>query len=634
MLPHLFNQSRRRGIALLTAVMIALVMSVVARGILHLQIGLTSQQNQLEKRARLAATSGLEYAKSQLAKDTKWKGSDTRGTTVDNGRLTIKEQDGVVIGLMRFEDGGQAQFRIRFNAQDGSGGVDDLGDPSDGYFVDNLYLSMNNLGRSSEADLPRVRSNFKADPSESDGKVPGRSVLIQVEGRAGQGIDGLSPAQPNATPSGHVTQASAQAVLKAKLPETTENAVLQTAGNIDFSGGQLEVSSADTASPAIRSKKKITAQHSDSTGDAPLSMPGGGNVYCQDGALGLTALYDSNQVTVREELPNNDLLQISWDQVEKAGPGYQINAGVYVLWPGIPSASMTDGAPELHYYDMSYQEYRSNIYEPYILQGTLPPDQGVVVNTYFTNTGGEGHGPTSDAPKVRVTNNQIFISGDLTIAKTSNTGDFALIPLCDAPLSSSEPRPPLSAAAADGKTVDIQGGDPLTINIMNSKVQAQGDLVLKGAVLNVNDTTLIGEQNLILNTKSLSVTGSGSDETNLSLYFKGDVTVSTLSTASGPLGTAGDTYGDFSIAGTVYSWGDILADVGSQGGGKFEFRGTMVAYGGNPDDPRDPNSNKGGFRLLADSAKLIYDPTTVTQVVSPEDLGNSIVFTAASLWVK
>lgn len=610
--------------------MIALILSVIARGILHLQLGLSSQQSLLEKRARLAATSGLEYAKSQLAKDTQWKGTDARGTTVDNGRLTVKEKDGVVIGLMRFGDGGQAQFRIRFNAQDGSGGFDDLGDPSDDYFVDNLYLSMNNLGRSSEASFPKVRPNFTADLSESDGKVPGRSVLLQVEGRAGKGIDGLTAAQPNAAPSGPVTQASAQAVLKAKLPETNENSILQTAGDIRFSGSELHASSADSTPPAIRSKKKIKAERSDGGGEAQLSMRGGGNVYCQDGVLGLSALYDSNQVTVQEELPNNDLLQISWEQVEKAGSGYQINAGVYVLWPPLQSTQSTPA--ELHYYDMSYDEYRRTIYLPMVQSGQLPSNPGVVVDTNFSNTGGTAFNSGGGSGLVQVRGNNISIGCDLKIAPTSQTGDFAVIPLSDAPLNSSEPQAPQNLVKGDGGIVEVRGGDPLTVNITGAKVQTKGDLVLKGATLNVTDATLLGEQNLILNTTSLSVTGSGSDETNLSLYFKGNVTMSTRSKGFGT--QKEETYGDFSIAGTVYSWGDILADVGGQGGGKFEFRGTMVAYGGNPEEPREPGSVKGGFTLLADAAQLIYDPTTVTQLVSPEDLGSSIVFSATSLWVK
>lgn len=176
------------------ALMFALLMGVIARGIFRLTLGAQARQSLTRERARQAALSGIEYARSQLAKDSDWRG-DATGTTISSDSMTVKESNGNVLGLLSYPDGGKAEFRIRFNYQDGSGGGDGMDDPALASRILSSVLSLNNLEKSSPADVPGQNSNFTVNPDLAPvDTVPGHAALLRVEGMAGPSVDGFSAA--------------------------------------------------------------------------------------------------------------------------------------------------------------------------------------------------------------------------------------------------------------------------------------------------------------------------------------------------------------------------------------------------------------------------------------------------------
>jgi hypothetical protein len=615
-------QHRHRGIALLTAVMFALVMSVVARAVIALNTGAASQQAIYEKRARQAARSGLEYARSQLARDADWKGDDPRGRTVDTASLVVEERDGNVVGKLSFSDGGKAQFRLRFNGQDGAGGFDGRENPESSFWIDHKLLSINNLGESSERDEPEIDDSFAVVPDTACGQVPAHAVLLQVEGRAGPGLDALGQTL-NGQPSGYLSTAQLGSVMKLAVEQQAGPAVLQAGGTVVVkSENPVLVGSTESDGPSLRTKQTMAIE--DLVGGTGTLTMEDGDVYTADGAL--SANYDSAEITVHEEDAAADFMELTWDQVAKPDPEHSVDlkAGVYVLWPpDTTGGSGTNDPPPsgatLHYYDMSYNQYMMEIHAPYVMLGQLPPNEGEIVSQDFSGQrgGDQSAGPPTNG--ISIDGGQISIVADVAVTESDlgNT-DFAIRPLNDVQMSAGDPPP--------GST--IGGGnsqEPLVLNIDNSRVYTQGRMIVQGGQVNAEGATLIGESGLIFNAPELTVTG---DEQNLSLYFKGDILLSSFRGGSSD-------YGDFDITGTVYTWGGITAGMAGFGapGGDLRFQGNMVAFGGEP-GANSPGTSGGNVLLAVSSAELIYDPTSVAQVVDPETMGEQVTLSSLSVWTR
>lgn len=658
-----------RGVALLTAVMFALILLAVARGMLYLRVGMGSEHEELKRRAEQASLAGLEYAKSQLAKKNDWAGNDPLGTTVDSSELKVVESAGNVIGLMQFEDGGKAQFRIRFNAQDGPDGADAKDDPNSDFFVNHKWLSANNLTGNSTVLVPAVDDNFRANTGvDAKSKLPPHAVLIQVEGRAGPSIDGLSFAQPNATVSGFVVGTKAGAVLKTVLQEQDVNAVLQSRAGLQLEkSGEFLVKNVDGSSSAIRSKGLV-----DLVDGANLVMPNKGTVYCSGGASGFSGSYDSSQVTIKDEASTgSDLLNIDWGDLAALENPDEIYAGVYVMWPQLGS-----DPPSLHYYNMSYKQYLEDVYLPMVTTGKIT-NEGTRVEEHFENvsppqdpdSGGRG-----DGAHIKIESNAITVVNDLKIVNTTSSDgktveDFVVIPLdnpsCDGeedlktrgedgtpyarPKEMGRVAKPgtavgmeLTPGAGTGATAPVTkpvGDARLSINIIDSTISTAGNMMLKGSTLSLANATLRGEKNLLLNTPSLSVQGSGADQSNLSLYFKNDILISTDSMVDLSGGAQSTAYGSFAVNGTIYSWGDIkIRTAPSSGGdgasgGAYSVTGSMIAFG------RDlitgePSNNKGNVSIAATSTTLTFDPAASAGIVDPNYLAEHAVLATTSFELR
>ncbi len=601
-------------------------MGVIVRAVAVHTLGVGSKQNLVEERALRAAKSGLEYAKSRLAQDPTWKGEDPVARTIDGEFLVVEERNGNVFGLMCYPDGSKAQFRIRFNFQDGPGGGDDLNDPPPSFRINNGLVSINNLTQTSELLEPVCDDQGVVQPNlaSEDRTVPPRSALIRVEGRAGPGIDKIEPNQLMEEPRGYFRTAEQNALLKFALNDEVPPAVIQSAGTVTLiANSGVTVHSLSEQPPVIRTKQDMSVlTNGGSLGT--LSMPGG-EVFTDSGTL--NAIYDPDDLTVLQEPSEAPLTSIRWDDVPKPDPHtHTVRAGVYVLWP--PQSAPADGSSyrtdyELHYYDMSYQEY-SDTYGAMILAGELPPPGVVMTGDISEQNPGYS---VADSLGIQVEQNSITVTKDLYVQPTEMNSDFAIMPLGMGAVSSSDPDPGGTVViTGDGKLQPIEPEQPLELAIIDSRIYAQGDMVLRGGVVYVSGATLIGEKSLVFHTPTVKVDG-GQD--NLSLYFKENILVSSYDRES-------SSYGAVGIRGTVYSWGDVVMRIGEGNpdvpGGFLEFTGSLVAFGNDPSGLSPGPQGSGAVAVFADQANFSYDPTAIFSVVSPEVLGGNINFQVLSSW--
>lgn len=634
----LFKFAHQRGMALLTALMFALLLGVVARGIMVLTLGAQSKRESYHKRAEQAAQAGLEYAKTRLAEDPSWRGEDASGppspgtpdasVTLSTGKLLIVESRGNVFGKLAYDDGSKARFHLRFNYQEGVGGPDGLDNPSARAWSNSPLLSINNLESSLTRDVPRVGQDGAARMEEVPRElVPARSALIQVRGEAGPGIDKAPLNDPFATSDGFVSTTTLSSMLKIVLNEPSGPAVLQAGSNIDFTTkGDVVVSTADDSDPNIRSKADVSVLAVDSPIEFEMLD---GDIKEQDGSLSVNGpVTFSDTLDVGEEPASGGYTEIMWEDVEKPNPdGHKLAAGVYILLPiGLASSTVSSAksSQELLYYDMDFEQFKLDV-----LGRLGEPDcpQGEVIDESFSGRLEPGTSMSQGLPiSFNESENEIQITGDLNLFTTqAGTKDFVVMSSLGTRMQSGE------STGVPGGVVAVAEQVPVGVSIVDAKLHGEGRILVLGAKIEVAGATLIGEKDLMLNTSELSVSQPG--EQNLSLYFKGNIQVSSFNKNG---------YGNFDLLGTIYSWSDIsffLGDTEVPKWGNLSITGNLVAYGGEPgkNDPgqgyQDEGSmGQGSISLRSNKVDLEYDPTCVTQIVDPNRLGDSVRIASVATW--
>ena len=311
------------------------------------------------QRALFAAESGLRYVQARQAADYNWTAND--GLVVDTPEMVVREDEGNIVGIIRTEEGDFAQFRVRFNFQDGNGGGDGRPDPT-ALNIDSPYVSINNLRGGSSRSVPRADgAGYSVTTSSvANYEVPPVTACVIVEGRYGPGL-ALDAGNVNPTRQGKVTTRVVEAYLEAPPPPGGDSAAM-AAGDIEFGlqGGQSVTLSAkdDDLASRLRSRANISV----TGGGSPNLTSTNGETYTVDGSL--SANPDSNISTGTEDT-SQAFYQLSWSEVRQAtSSDSTIAAGTYVIWD--------DGS--MHYYDMSYDDYANFIQAD-------PSNPGTVVTT-------------------------------------------------------------------------------------------------------------------------------------------------------------------------------------------------------------------------------------------------------------
>lgn len=317
-------------------------------------------QSAEDRRAEEAARSGLEYAQARLEENPDWHG-DGNGLVVNSPSLVVREERGNVVGLVSTSDGGKAQFRIRFNYQDGGAGGDAMPDPAADMLSDSPHVSVNNILESYRADFPMADGpNASCQGTLTGYPVPAFSAAIVCEGRVFEELAQANAQKPN--PS--VTHLQSSRVIEAfyRISDFEGEAPVQDA--VGMAGGDVLMQLFDGADQG-KSVSMTSFQ-----GNGPARFRGRGDISAidptnnpsridgKDASLlmlpdkTLTAVLGSGVGRDAED-GSSDFYKLTWDQAgtTSAGAG-KMKAGVYVYWA-------TD--QKLHYYDKNYEAYLVDI---------------------------------------------------------------------------------------------------------------------------------------------------------------------------------------------------------------------------------------------------------------------------------
>lgn len=416
---------------------------------------LRAQQSENLAAAERAAHCGLEYALARLQSDPAWKGQAAADIQPTN-ELTVHEENGNVVGLLRSASGVTSQFRLRFNLQNGqpSGDFDGLPDPSAAMKIDFPMVSFNNLMSSEDLTVPGQGSGggSVSNPNGSNGKatgpvVPGQTVYLAIEGRAGNGLASLTPADLNGALNGGFSRKVLQASYEAtSLGQPVTDAVTMGANNITFRlpGDTSTTNPSGTvqmdgdSSPRLRSKKDLTITGGDSpnfigqiVGEYRVPQTGTASVQTGSGSL----------LAPKEELPSDGFYKVEWGNVPKANTNNKIDAGTYVVWD--------DGT--IHYYDVAPKDYPAFI-------DANPNNTGTTITLPATLANGAVHANSSSG-KVK-----IDVDKDVhVVASASGVADFGILPRKGAPDSKESATGAGGGAAVPPTALTFNYGDYLVL---------------------------------------------------------------------------------------------------------------------------------------------------------------------------
>ncbi len=411
---------RKRGIFLISVLFIITLIAMFVGAAFELAPGaLRRTVNTAELTvAQRTARSGVAYALAKLKADPTWRGTGN-AVTVNEPDLVIVEREGNVVGLLT-QNGITSQFRLRFNYQDGAGGLDGLNDPT-GLTLNLPLVSCNNLPGNVERPVPKADGPGHSVTSGSltHTVLPAHSVYLACEGRAGDWLRSATAANPDpAVPTfGSVTSAQVETVYK--VTNIGQNVVASAASSAgpfaadlappdgtDRNELTLDSSTSNTMG-RLRSRDNLAISGGETTGEnfkAPLS----GEYRIRSGFSFTNPGTTSATIAAATEGESDELYKIEWSDVRRAVPaaGNQLAAGVYTV--------SQDG--QLHYYNTDLAGYRALMLADPTNAGVVPAVLPGTVSYSVTNAG-------SATMEARLT-----VTGDTSVTPVGTFKDLVIIP--------------------------------------------------------------------------------------------------------------------------------------------------------------------------------------------------------------
>lgn len=337
------QEKRRKGIVLITTMLsVMLVIMLLSTVVLTNFTNLRQTGSFYDREvAGMAAQSGVDYALMRLQNNIGWKGNCAASASVSKKGVHISEDNGNVVGIIDFGRK-KGVFRIKFNYEDGAGGLDGLKNSDSP--IKSQYVSVNNLCGS----IPEVAYSVGSDgklgklPTGKAYLVPKYTCSVIVEGFCGAATRNASLKNPI-----DFNQNYSKRVVESYL--SLDSAESYGGGDLVSSGGNFKgVASNFTmkAGPAkadsIRGLKEVNINaKSYKLGDATI-------YYGKDNGFIKKA---KNQGIKVEKSENADSFsRIEWDDIAKAtdGPHQTIKAGTYA-W-----CKNKSGKIELRRYNENY----------------------------------------------------------------------------------------------------------------------------------------------------------------------------------------------------------------------------------------------------------------------------------------
>ncbi|MCA9793333.1 MAG: hypothetical protein KC910_16100 [Candidatus Eremiobacteraeota bacterium] len=604
-----------RGTVVIVSLLLVMVIALIGRAAVGLDPGLLALSRRSANRtaARQAADSGLDYALHRLRENPGWHG-DGDAVVVDTPALTVIEQTGNVIGLIRQPDGQVSQFRIRFNFQDGPAGGDGWNDPAPAQTIDNPYVSLNNMTSGNPVPLPRADGPgwSVSDSAVGPTSVPRRAVAVLVEGRAGKGLRGLTSADPNQAPRGPVSTAVVEAVYHVGLNQDVTSAALMAGSNIDLTvaqDGYALVSlygAKEGDRPRLRAKGSVSVLHPDGTaGDLSMAKTEGEigrNAGAPPGFVG--NLRGQGATLVQENVGDGaDFYNLQWDAVTKASPdpteSVHIPAGTYVVWDD----------NSIHYYDLGFEEYKTYMTDP-----ANHADAGTSLTWGFPQIRDPANYAAFNRivvwPEYDDTCQSIGFDHD-TFVEPSTRGvtDFTVMPRGGAPFLPDDTNEVIPGAADSYTNNNVQ------VRVVQATLSAPGDVRILGRLVG-SAGTITTEGSFRLATPYGRMQGTAEtnySEGGLNLYAKGDIDL------SGYRAYAND-FREISFRGLIYTWGDFHAytghpDVPTDRWNTSSFYGAVVAYGSEPGVGTPGSSGQGAISMMGSKINLWNNVGSVTDAL-------------------
>lgn len=674
------RQGRKPGIVLVTTLLVTVLVVMLVTAVVGTGAGGMALTGNFYEReaALLAAESGLQYAMTRLQANPNWRGDDPGTVPSGTPDFSVIERNGNVFGFLQTASGNRSLFRIKFNYEDGNGGADGLNDTSE---VENRQasplVSINNLQGVSSVPARRANPNgIGLSSEEAPYRVPRATACILVEGLAGWGVRDTSPDRPGTFSANRaVTRRVVEAYLK----------VDETAGidSVAYAGGVLDAQLSDDGAFTVSSRDDEVVPRIRSLADVQVASPTGRARY-DDGAEGEVVVGEGRNFLVNGSTPadakveradsSDRFKRLTWDSVVKARPNSsdaQLQAGTYV-W-----RMSGDKKSYLEYFPQEFPE-----------EADLPPaGEGVAASTAIT---GEGFRVDPKTLSVLISNN-VYVNplaeGDvkgLTLRSDPAILEAGLRPVVgfvppkgDQKASVLTATGPVwiqgavlgSGAVTSESSIRFQGpsileSDPET----GVSLYAKGDITLEaigGGIPDGNDEMKPirrpGKDRPGRGGKDRGDDGDDDDDDRdkpgtpsegqgqpedlnpdaawQSLRARGLVPEDGASTFTGKkqeqlarlLAKYGDLdYADQDLTGVIYTWGNFNALLGPRD--VLNITGTLIAYGGSPEDPLNPapgtEPGKGRIDLEAGRVGLTYDPSYIRDLMG--NLGT--VQLKRSLW--
>lgn len=417
------------GIVLVSTMLSIVLVMMLVSSVVYSNMGgmrLSAAFSQREA-ALMAAQSGISYAIWRLRHNNGWVGApelepEEEGEEKEPFQppkgMEVYEAGGNVLGKMATANGQPLFFRLKFNYEDGQGGLDKLPNSQGVGPIRSRYVSCNNLlhttpTRLYPADVTGVLESWverdqkwsriewdrvSARDYAASYPVPKATAVLIAEGFAGEDLRDLTLAEvatlqegvdfPEGGSAPRLARRVVEVYLQLDFSTSEVNAVAYAAGDLVLMGEKLRTRAeggAQSADLYVEQGLNLLVDKVDI--DAGSAIHHGGTPIIADSK--------GNKVSARDvplqplQAGGESLVQaISWSQVRKAAPGAPTLPSGYYVWKRVlPSGeakgdeAWDDKQNVLFYYPTAkaYEENRLNT-EDYRWDGSQNANGALVVN--------------------------------------------------------------------------------------------------------------------------------------------------------------------------------------------------------------------------------------------------------------
>ena len=334
-------KSRKQGIVLITTMLSVVLVVMLLSAVVYSNMGsLRLTSNFYDREAALmAADSGVQYAVTRLQNDITWRGVDKYSLSFSKtkGLLQVEEENGNVIGIINLSNGRRAAFRIKFNCEDGAGGLDDMADSQ--HPLDLVNVSSNNLYSTASSYAYIADKNGKV--AVKDGKaetvkfgggpndiypfiIPKQTCRLVVQGLSGTAVRDASPSDLYRLDGlkGNITPVCAECYASVNNDTVSDSSLVSAAADIKITGSdELLIDKVDSAdSTRLSSLGNIGITHGGKFNFNGETYTGAGKDYTVNGEKKKSNTYDKNDFTA-----------LAWEDIPKASStGNTLESGTYV----------------------------------------------------------------------------------------------------------------------------------------------------------------------------------------------------------------------------------------------------------------------------------------------------------------